>query len=444
MMLGYYVRLALNGIRRSWWSSAIVVAALAVGVGIATSFMTILHLLSHDPLPDKSESVFYVQLDSWSADREYPGRGDDRLPTQLTYQDAVSLARSDVPRAVTVHYRTQVVVRPSAGTTRPFLASARAARADFFEIFDAPFRAGAPWGASEDDGRQAVVVLTRPLKERLFGADDAVGRIVSLADRSFTVVGVLDDWTPAPRHYDMTNGAFQRVEELFIPFSTAVDLELDTTGNLDSWAPQPEGEGLSRFQQVLRSEACWIQMYVELDGGGESKAEFLAYLEEHIRMQKKGGRFGRPLKARLSTIAEVMARWKVVPDVARVLRIVSLMFLSLCILSVVGLLLSVFLSRAHEVGLRRALGASRGAVFTQYMIEAALLGLAGGMMGVVASVGILAWIDSLRPADRVVDFGLTAPMLVVALVMSVASGLLCGVYPAWRVCATPPATHLKA
>ncbi len=442
-MMAYYVRLAIKSIGRSKLTSVIVVSALGVGIGIAMAFVTILHLLAKDPLPNRSDVVFFVQLDNWAKDREYPGRGDDKVPTQVTYQDAIAVARSDIPTAVSVHYKTQVVVRPEGDDARPFLADTRANRADFFDMFEAPFVRGHGWRRVDDEQKKHLVVLSRRLSERLFGSMDSVGKTVTLAEQPFKVIGVLDTWRPSIRHYDMSTSAFERTAELFIPFDTAVKLEIPTTGNMDGWRPAPEDENLTPYERTLRSETVWLQMFVELPTP-KHRADFQNYLENYIRARKQEGRFERPLLARLSTIPEIMERWKIVPGVTRVLRLVSLMFLVLCILSVVGLLLSSFLPRAHEVGLRRALGASRTAIFTQYLVESALLGITGGVLGIFVTFGIFAWIRLYQPPDTIIDFTLTLPMFGVAFVMAVFSGIAAGLYPAWRVCSTPPAVHLKA
>ena len=442
-MLSYYLRLASRSIVRSRITSAVVIAALGIGIGIAMSFVVVLHMLQRDPLPEKSDRIFYVQLDNWAQDRAYPGRGDDTLPTQVNYQDGTALMRSDIPAARSLHYLTSAVVRPDGDGTRPFSATTRAANADFFGMFDAPFAAGTGWSRADDEARALVVVLSQRLSERLFGSVDAVGRTINLAERVFKVVGVLERWEPPMRHYDLTTNAFAMTEELFIPFETAVSMELATTGNMDGWKPADPDASLSLYQRVLRSETVWLQMYVELPTA-ESRARFQNLLENHIRAQKEAGRFRRPLKASLSTIPQLMQRWRIVPNVARVLRLVSLLFLALCILSVVGLLLSSFLIRAHEVGLRRALGASRLAIFAQYIVESALLGLGGGVLGMGVSFVILSWIHSIMPADTTLDFSITAEMYVVAFAMALLSGIAAGLYPAWRVCATPPAQHLKA
>jgi len=125
--------------------------------------------------------------------------------------------------------------------------------------------------------------------------------------------------------------------------------------------------------------------------------------------------------------------------------IVSLLFLAVCALNLTGLLLSKFLARAPEVGVRRALGARRLDVFLPHIVECEMVGLAGGSLGVVLSLGGLAvlnkWGQTL--AQRNDMFRFDGSMLAVSVALSLLAGLLAGVYPAWRVCRTAPAIHLK-
>ena len=64
-----------------------------------------------------------------------------------------------------------------------------------------------------------VVVLSKRTNEKAFGGGDSVGRTLRLDGRDFKVIGVLDDWTPTPKFYDLNNGAFDETEEIFVPFS---------------------------------------------------------------------------------------------------------------------------------------------------------------------------------------------------------------------------------
>ena len=127
------------------------------------------------------------------------------------------------------------------------------------------------------------------------------------------------------------------------------------------------------------------------------------------------------------------------------MMIVSLLFLAVCALNLTGLLLSKFLARAPEIGVRRALGARRLDVFLQHIVECELVGVAGGVVGVLLSLGGLVLLNKWGQmlAQRNDLFHFDATMLALSAGLSLLAGLLAGVYPAWRVCRTAPAIHLK-
>ena len=67
-------------------------------------------------------------------------------------------------------------------------------------------------------------MLSKETNEKAFGGQNSVGRTLRLDGRDYKVVGVLDDWAPTPKFYDLNNGAFDEIEELFVPFSLGVSL----------------------------------------------------------------------------------------------------------------------------------------------------------------------------------------------------------------------------
>jgi len=310
--------------------------------------------------------------------------------------------------------------------------------ADFFPMFDLEFQYGSGWDRNADEGMERVVVLSKRINEQVFGGEDSVGRNVRLNGMDFRVVGVLDDWLPVPKFYDVTNGAFDASEEIFIPFNVAVEHQLPRNGNTNCWKPV-DGDG---FETVLGSECVWIQFWVELRNDAE-KAEFQAFLDAYVEGQKQLGRFPRPMNNKLRDVMEWMENQQVVDDDARVMMGLSLLFLLVCLLNTIGLLLAKFLRRSGDISVRRALGAKRSDLFTQHMIEAGLIGLGGGLVGLG-----LTWLG-LRGIEMLFgDFvenlvGMDWIMVLAAIALAIVSALLAGLYPTWQACRIMPASQLK-
>jgi putative ABC transport system permease protein len=113
-----------------------------------------------------------------------------------------------------------------------------------------------------------------------------------------------------------------------------------------------------------------------------------------------------------------------------------------CSVNLIGILLGKFLARAPEIGVRRALGASRRWVFVQHLVECELIGVIGGLVGLVLSAVGLELIA--RMFNSRFLFLLDVNMYLVSLGLALASAMVAGVYPAWRICRIQPSAYLKA
>ena len=438
-MLAYHLRIAWKSLRRTPVLSALLVAGIGLGIAVSTAFVAAYHVLAQDPIPHKSDRLFYVQLDAWNPDRAWDDEDAQEPPDQLTYRDAMAMMEAKGPARRAAMHKANLTVHPAGADERPFRALTRMTFGDFFPLFDVPFRYGGPWDAKADARPEAVVVLDAATNDRLFGGDDSVGRRVRIEDREFTVVGVLDEWFPRPKFYDPLNDSSETPEALYLPFRWTPELELRTAGNTSGWSNWGP-----TFQELLESEAIWIQFWAELPDAA-SRETFASYIEGYIGQQKALGRFQRPLNYKLRDVPAWLEAQEVVPQSARILLIISLLFLLVCAVNLIGILLGKFLARAPEVGVRRALGASRGQVFLQHLIECQVVGSLGGLLGVVASLGVLRWLESLvRFGDEGPQYFILTPEMVGAgLGLALLAGLVAGLYPAWRICRVVPAAHLK-
>jgi putative ABC transport system permease protein len=123
---------------------------------------------------------------------------------------------------------------------------------------------------------------------------------------------------------------------------------------------------------------------------------------------------------------------------------VMLVLLMVCA-NVAGLLLVRAARRSGEFALRAAIGASRAAIIRQLLVESVTLSFCGGIAGVGLGYGLLHALVRLMPLDipRMQEASVDGRVLVFALVVSVATGLLFGVVPAWRMSRSAPALSLR-
>ena len=439
-LFAYNLRLAGRNIRRTPVLSVLMVAAIGIGIGASMSMVTVNYRFAANPLPEKSDVLHYVRLDSWSP--EQPWNNGNAPPSQLTYLDASALMREKRAFRQAMMSAARMSVEPPDREQRPFFAATRATTADFFAMFNVPFRFGGPWDAAIDESAEQVVVLKAETNDRVFGGRNPVGQTITLAGDDYRIVGVLDRWDPPMRFYDAGagGGIGDPIEDLFIPWNLLVANELQRAGNINCWQPI-DGDGLQAF---LNSECVWIQFWAELRNEEERQA-YVDFLDAYVAQQKELGRFPRPVDNRATPMMDWFEEIENVPTEAIVLLGLSVIFLVVCLLNTLGLLLAKFLGKANEIGIRRALGASRRTLMQQYLVEAGVIGAAGGLLGLG-----LTWLG-LRGIERqfsTIDLGsfLTIDwnMALAAVALAIVASLITSIYPTWRACNVQPAAHLSA
>ncbi|HET6632103.1 MAG TPA: ABC transporter permease [Rhodanobacteraceae bacterium] len=431
-MLGYYFDLALRSLRRNKVLTALMVLAIGLGIGASMTMLTILHVMTADPIPDRSAHLFYPQVDPQPM-RNY-SEGEEP-PEQLTWVDAMNLLHADKGVRQVAMTGGRVTVRPPHGKARAFFAEARYASADFFSMFEVPFAYGSGWTAADDQQQARVAVLSRKLADKLYGADHAVGQTLRLGNDSFRVVGVIGPWDPVPHYYDLTHGSYGHSEDVFLPLETAIALDQGTSGSISCWSRMPEDGNLKQ------ADCAWTQFWVQLDTPAQVTA-YRQFLVHYSQQQKTLGRFERPPNTRLRDVMGWLDHNHVVPGSVQLQGLLALGFMLVCLLNTVALLLVKFLRRGSELSVRRAMGASRRAIFAQLLVEASLVGLSGGAAGLLLALFGL-WVVRQQPAEYASLAHLDTVMLGVTFALAVCATLLAALFPAWRACRLMPARLLK-
>ena len=436
-MFAYYFLLGLRSLRRNPALTALMVLTLAIGVAASVSTLTILHVMSGDPIPHKSDRLFAPILDN--RPKEDGKQADGWVDHQLTYKDVMNLLASKQGERRTGLYWISANVEPSRKELAVLGIDGLAATSDMFAMFDVPFKYGEGWHASEDASSADVVVLSDKTADKLFGAVNPVGQRIRMMGGDYTVVGVTDKWLPQPRfyYYNGRDSAFTDEAEFIIPLSNSIRRETSHSGSMSCSARQEPG-----WQGRLDSECTWLHFWFELKSSGQ-RAELQNYLDSYTSEQRKLGRFQIQAKNRLFNVREFLQEMKIIGNDSRLSAWLAFGFLLLCLVNTIGLLLAKFSVRAGEVGVRRALGASRGEIFSQFLIESGVVGVVGAVFGMLLAFGALQLIALQSKALAMVAH-MDMAMLGLTFLMTVAAAILAGLLPTWRACQVTPAMQLKS
>jgi len=431
-MLGYYAATAISSLRRSKALAILMVLVIGLGIGASMTMITIFHVMSGDPLPGRSGQIYAPVIDPRPLARDH---GEPSEPDgDFTWPDAMNLLHAHRADRQAVMSGGAVPVRPPQGGGLPFYETGHYVTADFFAMFNVPFASGAGWRSDDDAAHARVVVLNSELNQKLFGNVSGVGRTVRLKNTDFRVIGVVDQWNPQPQFYAQINGrVYGKADQFFLPLQTAQELGLDFNGRLSCW----DGGGDART-----SDHCvWLQLWVQLDTVAKASA-YRDFLASYWRDQQAHGRLPRPVNAQLYGLMDWLTHQHAIPDDLRLQLSLSLGFLAVCMLNVVGLLLATFLRRGGEISVRRALGARRWDIFLQLGVESCVIGLAGGLLGLgIAFLGL--WSVRQRPDGYAQLAQMDASMLLGTFVLALLASVIAGLLPAWRACRIPPALQLK-
>ncbi|MBP6626570.1 MAG: ABC transporter permease [Arenimonas sp.] len=434
-MFSYYLTLGLRSLRRNPALTALMVLTLAIGVATSMSTFTVLRAMSGDPIPSKSDRLFVVQMENTPKDQ---AEDDADPPPHQSWLDIREFLDAGDGLRRTAMYAVGGVMEPEGGDGN-ILVNGMAVGADFFAMFEAPFRHGGPWSAETDARGGSEVVLSATFAQRLFGDADPTGKRIRLFEHEYVVAGVLAPWRPMPKYYWLIGGSnrFSETDDIFIPLRNAIANESGPNGNVNCNGPGPE----PGYVGLLNSECLFMQYWVELASAGERGA-YRERLAGYIDEQKKLGRLEVGERSRLMDVREWMDFNDVLGDDTILQTLLALGFLLVCMVNTVGLLLAKFTAHAGEIGVRRALGATRRQIFQQYLIQAGVVGAAGGVLGLALTFGGL-WLLA-KQSDEVAAVAHMSPaMLLATVATAVVAALLAGLLPTWRACLVVPAIQLK-
>ncbi|HET9834896.1 MAG TPA: ABC transporter permease, partial [Rhodanobacteraceae bacterium] len=348
-MFRYYLDLALRSLKRS--KGLTVLMILTIGFGVAASMTTwsVFRAVSGDPIPWKSAKLYVPQIDMWGPGAQSTDPDADKGPPDaLDYNDAVALMRDHRADLQSALYMVSPSVVPARPGTHPININGHAVFSEFFPMVDVPFLYGSGWSAADDEHRAEVAVISQDLNNKVFGGGNNVGKTLNVEGRDYRVVGIIGNWNPQLKFYDVVNtgGFYVDSEDLFLPFNTAIAAGMPNNGNTNCYKMPEEGG----FVGLQHSSCIWIAYMAELDSA-DAAQRYRDYLQGFSKQ-----RYSWAPNVRLRDLMDWLDHEHVVPRDTKVSLLVALGLLIVCLVNTAGLLLAKFLRRSGEIGVRRALG----------------------------------------------------------------------------------------
>jgi putative ABC transport system permease protein len=397
------IRYAFRVIRRSKGFSLAVLLSTALGVGATASIFSLIDAFLLRPLPVPATGRV-VRLTSLTPDNPV-GR--------FSYAELDDIARRAQSFAGLATSKNASFGFSRGRDEQPRITIGVLVNGDFFSTLGVTAAAGRVFTAADDavSGRSPVVVLSYRLWQREFGGRaDVVGRPLRLNGVEFTIVGV------APSSFTGVHPFLQPA--LYVP---RVMIREATGAGARALSDRTE-----RSVEVFAR----LKPGVSIEQARDEMRRLAADLERENPAANKG---------RSATVfSQVGYRIAEAPDnftLSWLFFAVAVLVLSIACINVANLLLSTAPSRVRETAVRRAMGASRGRLLRQFLIESAVLSIAGAGAGLGLAAACAAFIRSLEFATELplsLDARVDLRVALFALAVGVLSGLVSGLLPAIR------------
>src|SRR5271156_202180 len=395
---------AVRTLRKNRGFTAAAVLTLALGIGGNATVFSWIRSVLLNPLPGISHADQFIAVESVMPSGEYH---TSSYPDYKDYRDRNSVFSGLIGFEMT---GVEMSLRNDAPPERVW---GIIATENYFDVLGVHAAIGRTFHAEPNQALNSdpYIVLGQGLWKRSFGSDPkVVGRTVHINGHPFTVIGV------APPHF----------------FGTIVGLEAQY------FVPMMMQPQVLPFENIEERAPTFVHILGRLRPGvtiAQTQAEFTA-IAGHLAQEYPNPNVGNGVGVYVSPV------WKAhygVQDFLRsvlgFLMIVAVLVLLIACVNVANLLLARASAREKEMAMRAALGASRGRLIRQLLVESLLLATAGGAGGIVLALwgaNLLSFF--LPPAHLSLGLGaqVDAPVLIFTLILSVVTGLVFGLAPAWQ------------
>jgi predicted permease len=387
-VIGRDVRYGLRQVRRNPAFSAIAIATLALGIGGTTAMFSVFDAVLVRPLP-YADADRLVMVWDWETSETDVTSGVDSTPAEWIEWRRLNTVFTDLAC-------TQPADATLSGDGEPELVPARKVTWTFWSVLGVQPMLGRVFTEDEDNKGVRVVIISHGLWQRRFGgASDIVGRVISFNDEPHEVIGVM------PRNF------------YFMP-----------SREIDMWMP-------ASFPPWMRTNLTWhdAQIVARLRPGVtiEHAQQSMAALS----LQVTAKNFRGPRSVIVVPLrAEIAGRTRTA--LILLLSAAAALLLIACV-NLTNLLLSRGAARGREVAVRAALGAARGRLVSQFLIESLVLAALGTAAGLAIALPAMRFLERLVPeAMGAARLTLDWRVLAFSAAAAIGSALTFGLAPALR------------
>ncbi|MDD4352091.1 MAG: ABC transporter permease [Candidatus Gracilibacteria bacterium] len=414
MNLSYSIQLAVNNLKRQKTRTILTLLGIIIGIS------TIIVILSAG---GGLKKIILSQLGTWGSDTVFveitvPDTSDVSAAIYRSSGFTVTTLKTDEMEALKDKYRFPEIKNVYALQFGQALISYGSEEVtgniiqtnpSFIEIDSSEVEYGRFFTEDEERGLKKVIVIGNGIAEKLFPGEDPVSKSIKFDNLKWEIVGVLEE-----------RGAMMGVD-------------------MNKWSYVP----LETYQKLVSGQDFVTNFVIQLENlesANQVKQQVTDYLrEEHGIEDSKDDDF------MVMTMDEAMEMVDtVLGGINLLLGAIAGISLLVGGIGIMNIMLVSVTERTPEIGLRKSIGATNNNILCQFMCEAIVVTLLGGILGIVIGTG-LTWLMAIGAnyAGFEWEFSISVQAILLGLAMAFSFGLTFGLYPAWKASKLDPIEAMR-